>query len=331
VISRSRTLAGEYRLVLDARLRHLVRVDQPLLLITQMQRSGGTLLLRLFDGHPECHVVVHQLGTIERGIRRRPDGPDRAWRELHDPKLVHRFHAGHRQQKHDVLRDEQLFSFLLPPGLQREIYDRCVAGLGGPSPRGLLDCYLTSYFNAWLDNRNLYAGRKRWVVGFEPALARSVKVRRRVPKVYPDGRVISIVRDPWSWYASARRWEPRWRDRTRALDDWTRVAEATLAWKDELGEALRLVSFAELLRQTEETMRSLADWLEIDFRPELLEPTFNGLPITANSSFGDVAGEVSTEPLRRGREELDDGDERYVAERAGDLHERLAGLVTIAR
>src|SRR5207244_13140535 len=49
------------------RLReNVVPVDQPLALICQAQRSGGTLLGRLFDGHPQCHAHPHELHIGDR-------------------------------------------------------------------------------------------------------------------------------------------------------------------------------------------------------------------------------------------------------------------------
>jgi hypothetical protein len=313
----------EYRQLREARLRGLVPVEQPLLLISQVQRSGGTLLLRLLDGHPECHVVPFQLRRIDDAAKRRLTDPEQAWLTLHDPKLERRFRSGHQQIKHDVLRGEETFSFLLPPGLQRTIYDACVAQLDNPSTRDLFDCYFTSYFNGWLDYRNLRLGVKRWVVGFEPGVARSTSAWRSLQQLYRDGRTIAIVRDPWSWYASARRWEPRWRDREYALEYWCRTAKGTLKWKKKKNARVYVLSFADLLTQTEETVRRLAAWLDIRYVPELLVPTFNGLPISANTSFGDLATEVSTKPLERAREELDDDDVAYIEKRARGLYERL--------
>ena len=43
----------EYHELCRARLDHVVPVREPLVLISQIQRSGGTLLSQLFDGHPE--------------------------------------------------------------------------------------------------------------------------------------------------------------------------------------------------------------------------------------------------------------------------------------
>jgi hypothetical protein len=132
---------------------------------------------------------------------------------------------------------------------------------------------------------------------------------------------VSIVRDPWSWFASARRWEPRWQDREQALDYWCRVARGTIKWRKDA--KLRVVSFEDLLLHTEETVRGLARWLRIKFRAELLEPTFNGLPIPANTSFGDVANGISTRPLERAEQDLTRDDVAYIEERAGKLYRTL--------
>jgi Sulfotransferase family len=313
--------------LLESRLRELVPVDQPLLLITQAQRSGGTLLLRLLDGHPECHVIPFQLRGIDDAAKRLAAKPEEAWRALYDPKLAERFEQGHRQVKHDVLDHDEVFPFELPPELQRAIFDACAARIAEPSPRELLDCYFTSYFNAWLDNRNLQTGTKRWVVGFEPGVTRSMRRRAAVRELYPDGRIVSIVRDPWSWFASARRWEPRWRDRERALDHWCLTGGGAIKWRQTAKPDLRFIAFDDLLADPEAEMRRLAAWLEIEFRPELLQPTFNGQPIRANTSFADVTTGISTRPLERAKEELDPEDVAYIQERAGKLYSRLAHKV----
>ena len=42
-------------------LEHLPPVTAPLALISQIQRSGGSMLSQLFDGHPEVHAHPHEL------------------------------------------------------------------------------------------------------------------------------------------------------------------------------------------------------------------------------------------------------------------------------
>jgi Sulfotransferase family len=305
---------------------HVVRVDQPLFLISQAQRSGGTLLLRLLDGHPECNVIPFQLRGLDAAAKQPPSNLDEAWKAFYDPKLARRYEAGHRQRKGDVLRDEETFPFELQPDLQRAIFAACASDRE-PTLRNLFDCYFTSYFTAWLDYENLSTGEKRWVVGFEPGVARSLSRRTAVRSIYPDGRVVSILRDPWSWYASARRWEPRWAELEPALDHWCRVAKGTLKWRRHQGKQkreVRVVTFESLLVETEETMRRIAGWIGIEFRPELTQPTFNGRPIRANTSFADVRTEVSTAPLERARGELSPDEVDYIEARAGEVYRTMA-------
>ena len=154
---------------------------------------------------------------------------------LHDPKLLDRVRGGYRQRKNDVLQDGEVFPFTLQPDLQREIYDTCTAALSEARTRDLVNCFFTSYFNAWREYRNVGTARKRWVVAFEPGIARSLRRRRALGALYPDGKVVSVVRDPWSWYASARRWEPRWAGREQAVDHWCAVSVGTAKWYREAG------------------------------------------------------------------------------------------------
>jgi len=207
--------------------------------------------------------------------------------------------------------------------VQRRLYDACASGLDETVTRDLLDCYFTSYFNAWKNYGNLSAEPKRWLIGFEPGIAKGVGRADAIRAVYPDGRVISVFRDPWGWFASARRWERRWRDREHALNYWCKIATGTLKWRSHAAGTLRLVRFEDLLTRTEETMRWLAGWLGIEFTPGLLEPTFNGEPISANTSFSDLETEVSAKPLYRAQEELEADVVAYIEVRAGALYKKL--------
>ena len=47
--------------LLRSRREAIVPVSEPLVLISQVQRSGGTLLNSLLDGHPELHVHPYEL------------------------------------------------------------------------------------------------------------------------------------------------------------------------------------------------------------------------------------------------------------------------------
>ena len=44
-----------------SRISNTVKIDQDMILISQIPRSGGTLLNRLFDNNKECHVYPVEL------------------------------------------------------------------------------------------------------------------------------------------------------------------------------------------------------------------------------------------------------------------------------
>ena len=53
--------------------------------------------------------------------------------------------------------------------------------------RTVVDTYFTAYFNAWLDNHNLYTGPKKVVTGFVPRLTLDLVPIERFFDDYPDG------------------------------------------------------------------------------------------------------------------------------------------------
>ena len=165
---------GEHRQLCAARLEHRVEVHEPLVLISQIQRSGGTLLSQLFDGHPECHAHP---GELHIGHPKKWNWPclDLAQPEswfatLFEKPAYKALRHGYRKPSSLEL-DHEVFPFLFLPRLQKAIFERCIAAgpIGGE--RDVLDCYFTSYFNAWLDNHNLYGRPKRAVTAFAARLS----------------------------------------------------------------------------------------------------------------------------------------------------------------
>ena len=86
------------------------------------------------------------------------------------------------------------------------------------------------------------------------------------------------------------------------------------------------MSFDDLVSDTESSMRRLAGFLDIEFHPTLTEPTFNGRPIKADSSFEVASHGVVTDPLTRWRQELSGEEIDYVEREALPLYERALKL-----
>ena len=316
----------EYRALSSLRLEHVVEVREPLVLVSQIQRSGGTLLNQLFDGHPECHVDPYELKI---GYPKKHNWPPvdlarpETWFEtLCFPGIAERLRRTDRTQKPDVGRS--VFPFLFLPRLQKAIFDAHVAARTPQTERQVLDCYFTSYFNAWLDNHNLYTGPKKVVAGFTPRLAMDLANVERFFLAYPEGTLISIVRDPRAWYVSASRHMPTYyADVDVALDLWRESTDAALRAVELYGERVVLLTYEQLVLETEATMTLIAGRIGIAMSPVLLEPTFNGRPIMANSSGAVASYGVLPERTSAYRDSLEPETAGRIAELAGDRYDRV--------
>jgi hypothetical protein len=323
------TETDEYDALCRARLEHLVAVAQPLVLVSQVPRSGGTLLSQLFDGHPEVHAHPHEL-RIGRPTSRHWTtvdlGAPGEWFDLlYEAYAAKHMRRGYRKPAGvlpDGTPDVDVFPFLFAPNLQRRIFEQVVEERPAATRRDVLDAFFTSYFNAWLDNQTLYAEPKRVVTAFAPDLHAKRESLEGFFADYPDGTLLSIVRDPRAWYASARNQKEQYSTLERAMKKWRRSTAATLAAREERPERVVVVTYEQLVRDTEGAMRLVAGRIGISMLPILLVPTFNGRLIRANSS-GRVDGYgVRPERTEAWREQLDAETIARVEELAGDLYER---------
>jgi Sulfotransferase family len=327
--------ADEFATLCAQRIAHLVPVREPLVLVSQIQRSGGTLLSQLFDGHPECHAHPHELTIGHPKSRHWPrldlKRPGTWYEMLVERHPREHFLQGYRKPAERPGSDEiDVFHFLFPPRLQREIFESVVAS-GVTRARDVLDAYFTSYFNAWLDNHNLYTRPKKAVTAFAPRFVTKEASVAGLFGDYPDGFLISIVRDPCAWYASVRRQDDRYADVDWAIGRWRQSAQAALDARERYGERVVVVTYESLVLETEPTMRRIADAIGISMAPILLEPTFNGQPIRANSSDPVRRYGVVSERATAYRKTLEQETIAQIEKQVGDLYEHVENHCRLAR
>lgn len=267
-------------------LEHISPVTSPLALISQIQRSGGSLLSQLFDGHPEIHAHPHEMmiGYTKKYVWPRIDlsePPERWFGVLFEDMVIEHAAAGYKKGR----KDNETFPFIFLPSLQKKIFLNYLESAQSITLRDVFDAYMTSYFSAWLNNQN-YLGQKKFITAFTPRLAMLKENMEFFFEVYPDGRLISLVRDPKNWFPSALRHVPKkYGDVSRAMSQWRESSQAMLRNRERYGDRVCLVKFEDLVSKTEPVMRYLAEFLNIVFDDTLLVPTFNTLPIKAHTSF----------------------------------------------
>jgi len=267
-------------------LEHVQPVTAPLALISQIQRSGGSMLSQLFDGHPEVHAHPHELKVGYPKKYNWPeidlnDNPEQWFEILFEENVVEHLRDGYKKMA--KYKDTFLFAFL--PPLQRKIFLKYLNAVEIKNRRCVFDAYMTSYFGAWINNQNWH-GQKNIVTAFTPRLAMKKNNMKSFFDIYPDGRLISIVRDPQNWFPSATRHNlKKYGDIRHALDQWLDSAESMVQNKKRYGDRVCIISFEDLIRRTESVMQYLAEFLNIRFDEILLTPTFNRIPIKPNTSF----------------------------------------------
>jgi hypothetical protein len=312
----------------EAWLEHIRPVTVPLALISQVQRSGGSMLSQLFDGHPEIHAHPHELKV---GYPRKHNWPaidlngdrDRWFEILFEDIVVRHFRYGYK--KMEKYKDTLLFIFL--PSLQKAIFLKYFESIDKISQRDVFDAYMTSYFGAWVNNQNRL-GDKKFTTAFTPRLAFMETNMTSFFKTYPDGRLISVVRDPKNWYPSAKRHQlDKYGDITKALGQWNESTRSMVRNKKKYGERVCIITFDDLVQRTDSVMRYLAEFLNIRFDDILLTPTFNKIPIKPNTSFKLENPGIMISALERyktlSREELN-----IIAEMTGDAYTQVLNTVT---
>ena len=294
----------------EERLPHReVRVKSlPLILISQLPRSGGSLLSQLFDGHPELLVYPWEMkiGYPSKGTwpaLYAADTPEHLFAKLFHTELAYLARKGYRKRgkaRHHQKRLKFNYSAM-------EHYQNFVLSLPQERTRRVvLDTYFSALSQAWQPE-----GRPTSVAGFVPRMAAQRHSIAAFFSDYPDGRLISILRDPADWFASRRAHTKhgvaRYDDVDEEMKAWNRMAKLALNYQRDYGDQFLLLSFKDLVTDREGTMRRVCDWCGIAFNPCLLQQTFDGNPISPNTNFDDPVEHLAEAVLER-KQGLADGE-----------------------
>jgi hypothetical protein len=275
----------------NRRVGILIPINQPLILISQIQRSGGTLLSQLFDDHPEVHAHPHELywGRPMRWrwpeLDLRHGKAESYFIDLFEKPLLELTLNGYRKFGAGAVKPQR-FPFCFNLSKQKLIFEAIMTQHPPKAQRDVLNAYLTAYFNAWVDYQNLYREPKRFITAFVPRLNMDADSVERFFYDYRDGFLICIQRNPVDWYASAKaHFTSEYHDLSYALGLWQKSVEASVNLLQKYKKRVILIQFESLVENTEAVMRSLCEHVGIRFDRSLLSPTFNSMRIEPNSSF----------------------------------------------
>ena len=171
-----------------------------------------------------------------------------------------------------------------------------------------------AYFEAFCKGRAALQGKVRW----------GEKTPRhifRIPdllSVFPDARVICLVRDPRAVAASYRNWkrnEPSAQELETTAADRRRIQRSynvvlhALLWRSSMAAAVRahdtygdasikLQRYEQLVSEPEESLRGITEWLGLEYDEAMLD-----IPIV-HSSYGLKGEGASTAPIDRWQQKL---------------------------
>ncbi len=262
------------------------QADPPLVLISQIQRSGGSLLAQLFDGHPEIFAHPHELHIGRPEKWNWPDldlgKPTRALLEdVFETTFLKFMVRGYSKGDGNAAAAQDFRPFKF--SLEELVADFLRRAEGAARQRDIINAYLMAFVTAWAGQPP--SGRERYVTAFCPRMISTPGSMPAFFRDYPDGRVLSCIREPSSWYASSHRHDAEYADPIKALSLWRESAVAALALAESNPMSALLLTYEELVSDTAGTIKRVADWLGIEFQPSLLTPTFAGQAVMPNSSF----------------------------------------------
>lgn len=309
-------------------------------LVNSLQRSGGTLLARLLDGHSTVASMPFEYLYAPQKVRfPNEDEVCADLNELADIQktLLLEKNFKRLEQKDFFSKDlytKNKLSFNYSDYLER-VRKLAFRSHESADYDRALSLAFEAFFQIWRkeesSNPTVFVNHLSMACFAEA---------ERFYSLVPGGRLIQTVRDPYSWYASMKRhFEVRDDDvvyLTSALHVWLEATLRGVAAQHLWPDQYKAISYADMVRAPEKTMRALAEWLSIGWEDVLTEPTIGGEVWGGNSAFGALKG-VDSSVLEQWRDALTQGESENIASITGGmardletvLHANHSGEITV--
>ena len=275
------------------RVNNLVSCNQPLIAISSVMRSGGNLLNRLFDGHSQLRTYHSELlfgvmsdFTVKNDALEISKFPlisnSSSYEDLfdqlsrNDPFINNAIESGWVKVNYDNPK---------PFYYDRQLHKKIFLSICGESKkiiaRNILNNYVTGYFNSYIDYQGLYSNDKIYTSTYWPGFIMSNTNVDRFMAEYPDGFIISVIRNPLQWAGSAKKRRPKEFSLDYMDSLWSKSIRNSI--KHSVNSNVILLDFDHLINNTQNVMAGLCNLISIKYSDSLIHPTFNSMPIEANS------------------------------------------------
>ena len=263
-------------------------------------KSGTTLLLALLDGHPELVVLPEETHFLEhrRKDRARGDATARLHRMLAHPAmqmLQPQKCAPPREALGHDARDYLDFDY--SQFVQRAEHFARQPGMNDSLLLSeTIRAYAITMGYPWQDC-------VRWVEKTPSNVACSDELFR----LFPEARLIQMVRDPRAVYASRRRrLTLRYGSHTKAhrlVREWNQCSRQIARHQTDPQRYL-LVRYEDLVRRSQPVLEQICAFAGIRFHSSLLQPTRGGRPWQGNSTFYEAFAGIDAHPVDHWQQDL---------------------------
>ena len=269
----------------------------PLILISQLSRSGGTMMSQLLDGIPEILAYPRELhlGAYKTEIPNLD-----AWCNLPAETVRQDFMKANAglfalaaQGRYEKGAGNYL-PFFLDQDAFTYLFDKLWRERPPRTGRDLVGIYFTAFFTAWIDMQHLSSVSPRYLSAFASWTAVSRANVIRIFGYYPDGYLVQLIREPLGWYSSVKARVVAGRARADlsiyqglgpALEAYLEQAETIKHNLSEFGERCILIDYNAMVNGTQAVMKGLLEVLGVPPTEIAAIPTFNSRPVGPNSSF----------------------------------------------
>jgi hypothetical protein len=292
-----------------AREEVMLPFDQRACFIAGQAKSGTTLVAALLDNHPELLVLPQETAYFPTVLKKYGNADRRTQLDYLTTKSFSRVLFGGEAK----WREHEYKDF--PQEKFREAFER-IAFDPANAQRDLLALMAEAYaetIGVPVD------GIRRWV-------EKTPANRNHVDQIFvrfPNAKLLVTVRDPRAILATQISLEKTRKTKRFSvyyvIAHW-RVA-TKLARRVRAGDVSGLfVQFEQLVREPQTVMKSVCDYLEVAFDPNIvLTPTKIGDPWSGNSAAQTAFSQVSAEPALRWEKELSEDEIGWVERHCRDL------------
>jgi hypothetical protein len=285
-------------------------------MVSQIQRSGGSMFAQLFDNHPQ--FCAHPF-EIHMGYPEKWDWIDFSLKEsfenwfekLYEIKLDHFTEiGGYKKPGNNQFAKNELLPFDYSKDYHKSVFLEHLRSMPNLNNRDVFDAYFDGFFRSW---KNDTSENPKYITGFAPRLNMYKDNAERMLRDYPDGFMITLARHPVSWFASwiyqDKRFEENAEQSFRQLEsDWLLSLKRSVELKSKFPKQIISLTYEQVVRNPERVMKYIANVVGIDYSPSLLIPSYAGLDVYPNSSFDEANKGV----IDRSKERIESVDPSYI-------------------